>query len=207
MKKFYTLFVLCFVVLSFDGFSQIKVNSYGYVGIGESNPAYRLDILGSSFHSQRYSNGSGYYPFILNHFGTNPRLCSNGSIVFYNLNTTGFINIQCKTLYEYSDATAKENITPLNSSVNRMASQKSIDKIKKLQGVNYTWKEDRRGKLQAGFLAQEVEAVIPEAVITNDTTRQKSMTYSAIIPYLVEAIKEQQAEIDALKLQLGKSKN
>ncbi len=205
MKKFYTLFVLCFVVLSFDGFSQIKVNSYGYVGIGESNPAYQLDILNSSFRSRRAASSNS--PLIFNHYGADPRICSDNKIVFYKYSGSGYIDIQCKTLFEYSDATAKENITPLNSSVNRISSQKSIDKIKKLQGVNYTWKEDRGGRMQAGFLAQDVEAVIPEAVLTNDSTQSKALAYSAIIPYLVEAIKEQQAEIDALKLQLGKSKN
>jgi len=37
---------------------------------------------------------------------------------------------------------------------------------------------------------------------TNDSTRQKSLAYSAIIPYLVEAIKEQQEMIEQLRVQI-----
>jgi len=39
--------------------------------------------------------------------------------------------------------------------------------------------------------------------MTNDSTKQKSLSYSAIIPYLVEAIKEQQADIEELKKHLN----
>ncbi|MFV0377413.1 MAG: tail fiber domain-containing protein [Mangrovibacterium sp.] len=198
MKKIIILSILC-LVLS-PAFAQIKVASNNYVGIRTTAPANYLDI-NSPWTRSYYSTKN---PLIISHWGTDPRLCSTSAIVFYNTATTGFIDIQCKTLYENSDATAKENITSLSSGKNKTSAETNIDKIKKLNGVNYTWKEDKQKKLQAGFLAQEVEKVIPEAVITADSTQIKSMAYDAIIPYLVEAIKEQQAEIEALKKQLNK---
>jgi len=166
------------------------VNSSGYVGIYTTTPAYRFDV--NSGESRHYlASNPSRQPFSINHWGTDPRLCSTSQIVFYKTDNSGFIDIQCKTVYEYSDRNAKKNISPLKGS--------NIDKIKKLQGVNYTWKEDKTEKAQAGFLARDVESVIPEAVISNDSTLTKSLSYSAIIPYLVEAIKEQQAEIEELK--------
>merc|ERR1711975_84077 len=71
-----------------------------------------------------------------------------------------------------------------------------MEKINGLRGVNYYW---RRGEgphthrefddlKQVGFIAQEVEDVIPEVVRT-DADGFKSMQYSGIIPYTVEALK------------------
>ncbi len=172
--------------------AQIKVNSTGFVGINNTSPVYQLDVKGKVFRTSY----SSYQPFVLDVYHADPRITSGSHIVFYNTAGTSFIDIQCKTVLENSDATAKENITSFSTS--------AIEKIKKLNGVNYNWKNDGSRKLQAGFLAQEVEAVIPEAVFTNDSTQNKSLAYSSLIPYLVEAIKEQQAEIEALKQQLEK---
>ena len=52
-------------------------------------------------------------------------------------------------------------------------------------------------KPQVGFLAQEIQNLIPEAV--NDDGEKMSIIYDKIIPYLVEAIKELKAEVDELK--------
>ena len=200
MKKILFLAVLSLGFLT--AHAQIKVSSNGSVGIGGIDPVYKLDISSSSFRSSRPSSSNS--PLIINHFGADPRICSDSKIVFYSSANTGFIDIQCKTLYENSDSTAKKNIVPLSAVDKSGVAISNIEKIKKLKGVNYSWKSDNTSKKQAGFLAQEVESVIPEAVITNDSTQNKSLAYSAIIPYLVEAIKEQQVEIETLKQQLGK---
>ena len=55
-----------------------------------------------------------------------------------------------------------------------------------------------RSRKKAGFIAQELEEVFPEAVYTLPNGK-KAIAYSEIIPLLVEAIKEQQNEIDELK--------
>jgi len=49
-----------------------------------------------------------------------------------------------------------------------------------------------------GFIAQELERVLPEAV-TKDEKGYYRVAYSEVAPLLVEAIKEQQREIDGLK--------
>ena len=71
-----------------------------------------------------------------------------------------------------------------------------MEKLNALRGVHYFWRKgeaphtyrDFDDSKQVGFIAQEVEAVIPEVVRT-DADGYKSMQYSGIIPYAVEALK------------------
>lgn len=187
---------LSFVLLSFtfNSLSQITVTSTGKVGIKNTNPAYWLDMLPS--YGSSYSTRE---PLHFNHWGRDPRICSNSHVVFYRIDYSSFIDVQCKTLYEYSDSTAKESITLLKGN--------NIAKIKILKGVNYNWKGDSDKKKQTGFLAQNVEQVIPEAVYTNDSTHKKLLAYSAIMPYLVGAIKEQWDIIELLEEKVEKIEN
>ena len=90
----------------------------------------------------------------------------------------------------YSDERLKENIKPIES---------SVDKVKQLRGVTYDWKET--GEASVGVIAQEVEAVFPELVVENE--EYKSVDYGKLTSVLIEAIKEQQAQIDELKAKLG----
>jgi len=90
----------------------------------------------------------------------------------------------------YSDERLKENIKPIGN---------AVDKVKQLRGVTYDWKET--GKASVGVIAQEVEAVFPELVVENE--EYKSVDYGKLTSVLIEAIKEQQAQIDELKAKLG----
>lgn len=69
-----------------------------------------------------------------------------------------------------------------------------------LRGVSYVWKEN--GKPALGFIAQEVEKTAPQAVGTDEETGMKSVEYDQIIAPLVEAVKAQQKEIEALKAEV-----
>jgi hypothetical protein len=71
----------------------------------------------------------------------------------------------------------------------------------KLNAVRYRWKE-YNDLLNLGFIAQEVESIVPEAVRYDEVNDIYSMEYTAIIPVLVEAMKEQQETIEELKLML-----
>ena len=94
------------------------------------------------------------------------------------------------TLTQNSDETLKKDIVSLKD---------SLSVVSKLRGVNYFWKdENRETSKQVGFIAQEVEKVLPEVVHTNEDGI-KSLAYQNMVPVLVEAIKELKAEIDELK--------
>jgi hypothetical protein len=89
----------------------------------------------------------------------------------------------------------KKNIEPLKESLN---------KVMRLKGVSFEWKTgEERGKgRNIGLIAQDVETVIPELVHTGAKGR-KSLSYDKFSPYLVEAIKEQQAVINKHKERLA----
>jgi len=74
-------------------------------------------------------------------------------------------------------------------------------------GVSYEWKREEypdkefaEGK-QIGVIAQEVESVIPEAVHT-DAQGYKAVSLERLTPVLIEAVKEQQAQIELLKAEI-----
>ena len=73
----------------------------------------------------------------------------------------------------------------------------ALAKVMQLRGVNYQWKAQPETGTQLGFIAQEVEEVIPEVVKHDGDTY--SMQYAPINALLVEAVKEQQNEIEQLR--------
>jgi hypothetical protein len=84
----------------------------------------------------------------------------------------------------------------------------ALDKVCSLSGYTFTYKHD--GKASAGVIAQEVEKVMPSAVIEKELPYQgeegeqyKIVQYDQLHGLLIEAIKEQQKQIDELKAKLG----
>jgi hypothetical protein len=89
-----------------------------------------------------------------------------------------------------SDVRLKQDITPIHNPLERVA---------QLRGVNYRWNDENMGRgLQMGVIAQEVEAIFPEVVSTDDQG-YKSVAYHKLVAALIEAVKELKTENDALK--------
>lgn len=86
-----------------------------------------------------------------------------------------------------SDRNLKENIVNIPN---------AIDKVNAINGVYFNFKGDE--KKHIGVIAQEVEAVLPEVISVADTGI-KSVSYGNLIAVLIEAIKDQQKQIDELK--------
>ena len=73
-----------------------------------------------------------------------------------------------------------------------------------MQGVHFNWIEDVSNNLNTGFIAQDIEKVIPEVVSTTKEKSKKgfytkSINYSAVVPYLVESVKTLSNEVESLK--------
>jgi hypothetical protein len=102
-----------------------------------------------------------------------------------------------------SDARFKDNVVTIDS---------ALDKIKRLRGVEYDWNAtSRKGQRDLGFIAQELEKVLPELVrekslaigeFENSKVKAKTVDYEKITAVLVEAMKEQQEQIEDLKAQV-----
>jgi hypothetical protein len=93
------------------------------------------------------------------------------------------------------DRRLKKDIQALNT-------ENNLSKILQLEGVRFKWKENYNDNLNLGFIAKDVKPVIPESVRYDTLNDIYSMEYSAIIPVLVEAIKEQQLIITELKTRI-----
>jgi predicted ribosomally synthesized peptide with nif11-like leader len=85
-----------------------------------------------------------------------------------------------------SDLRLKKDIKPLKSALSTLG---------KLQGKSYRWKDNNEPDI--GLIAQELEKVIPELVKT-DNQGYKSIVYQKLTAVLIEAVKEQQQEINNL---------
>ena len=90
-----------------------------------------------------------------------------------------------------SDARLKENVEPIAN---------ALSDITQLEGVSFDWKDT--GTRGHGFIAHQVEPILPDVVQTDDETGIKSINYVGMIGHLVEAIKEQQTQIDDLTAQV-----
>jgi hypothetical protein len=98
----------------------------------------------------------------------------------------------------YSDVKLKENIVTIDSALN---------KVKELRGVYYNRKNDESKTRKVGVIAQEIQKVLPEVVLTSvikDVESMLSVDYGNITALLIEAIKEQQKQIDELKALIKK---
>lgn len=107
----------------------------------------------------------------------------------------GFANIAAANFNVVSDIRLKENIVNMSNAINI---------VSQLQGVEFSWKND--AKRCYGFIAQDVEKVIPSIVSIGDyngLVDHRSLDYSKIVPFAVEAIKSLQNEINKIKLAVG----
>jgi hypothetical protein len=118
-----------------------------------------------------------------------------------------------------SDKRLKENFNHIES---------ALEKVEKLNGYSFDWNEKseelgfipKHKKNDIGLIAQEVESVLPQAVapapfdceIINKERISKSgenyltIQYERLVPLLVEAIKEQQKQINELKQEINRKK-
>ncbi len=102
-----------------------------------------------------------------------------------------------------SDARYKKNFNPIEN---------ALQNVLKMNGLTYNWRVEEfpdqkfTTEKQIGFIAQDLEKIYPELVIT-DKNGYKSVDYAKLTPILVEAMKEQQKKIEGLELQVKNSSN
>jgi hypothetical protein len=131
--------------------------------------------------------------------GISVRHSYNG--MFFSLVAGGPVYCASGGYWNASDASLKENIQPIDN---------ALSKVLKLQGKSYYYIQPKDSELSStekvtyfGLLAQDVKVVIPELVMeVDDASKTSAINYDGFIPLLIEAIKEQQIIIDALKTEV-----
>jgi hypothetical protein len=155
-----------------NGFDTIGITHRG------SNP-YGISLY---FNNTAPNNTTNYFLLCYDTSNTKAFIYSNGSMY----NRTG-------TYGPISDVKLKENIVDATS---------KLDDILKLKVRNFNFIDDETKQKQIGFIAQEFEEVFP-TMVDNNTGKEgdsfKAIKTSVLIPMLVKAIQEQQAQIEELK--------
>ena len=154
-------------------------DGFNTTAIGTANTAdANADATAWSLDNRAFVIGNGYYD---GEVGEVVR--SDAFTVLFNGDTTlaGNLNIN-------SDARLKSNIISLGS---------TLAKVLTIDGKSYTMNRDKNNKTNIGVLAQDVQKVFPELV--SESNDILSVNYQGLIPVLINAIKEQQHELNKLK--------
>ena len=206
------------------GGDVFNITRSGNVGIGTTNPTSRVDI-----YAQDALNMVGYQPFLTltdsNAGGARARIQNvNGSLNFqthyltqaggsamYIQNDTQNVGIditnpQAKlhvsgpliaagSMFP-SDARLKTNIEPMSD---------VLERLDQVRAVSFDWNEKYEvfgtpmGERQIGIIAQELEAVFPEMVMTVGDYDYKAIDYSKLTVLLLEALHELHAKVGQLE--------
>ena len=162
-----------------SGYNSTSSNSVfiGYqAGFNETN-SNRLYI----------DNSSTTTPLLWGDFANN-KLVINGNSSHNSNNRTFYSNGSAGGSSAWNNDSDKRLKTEIQTI------QNSLEKVLSLRGVNYKWKDGREKGTRMGFIAQEANEVIPEVVTEGEIY---SMQYAPVTALLVEAIKEQQQQIEA----------
>jgi hypothetical protein len=128
----------------------------------------------------------------------NQAVLTTSTPTFGNLTINGTITATGDiTAFFTSDKRHKNNIQTISN---------AVLKVKQLNGVTWEWNDDvnevTKSTPKTGLIAQEVQQVLPQVVIERENGFL-ALDYSKMVGLLVEAIKEQQTQIDQLKAQIG----
>lgn len=129
------------------------------------------------------------------------RITSGGGVnALAELQANGNMYIYGTSYNSASDRRLKKDIRPIES---------ALDKVMALNGIYYRWNEksgrEDTDSVHLGVIAQEVQAIFPEAVQTNQDGFL-ALDRSSLVPVLIEAVKELKKENDSLRAEIKSHK-
>ena len=212
---------------AYDEVERMRIDSAGKVGIGAASSGDDLHVTNGSTSCNVRISGEGNInkkAQIGYDASAGPYVQAGSSgintLKFYVDNTSLAMTIAANDVIsgdfnDTSDVALKENIVDLES---------ATEKLKQLKPRIFDWKNPDKEKGVGGFIAQEVETVIPKAVVGNDYVADtyyadgdtipdgkeigdlktagdpgKAVNTSAILAYAVKAIQELEAKVKALE--------
>jgi len=173
-----------------DGAAITNNLTSGKIGVGKS-PVKELDVSGEGKVSSHFEIG-GNITIDGNLTLTGSHNLDLGSLdTVENLTVTNTLTakyISTDSTLESSALALKENISPITG---------ALDAVVRLTGITYD-RKDGSAKKESGFVAEEVQKVLPN-VVGEVEEGVLGIKYTKLIAYLVESIKELQNEIEVLK--------
>jgi len=175
---------------------KMKIDSSGNVGIGTTSPGDKLHIAGNvringgdvlRWNGQAFIDTIGANDMKFRPNGTERVIFESGGDAHFDQDVIAFSTTP-------SDKRLKTNIKEIDY---------GLDTILKLKPKQYDWKKDNRHDI--GFIAQEVEKVIPEIVKDKKHFDKeiKTLDYEKLTAVLIKAVQEQQQQINELKEKLN----
>jgi hypothetical protein len=203
-----------YVETSNGGFTSGAIAFYTRSGTTNVAPTERWRISSDGGLSSRSSYSSGVFPLVIGitggvpvDRGINVSNSAGSAIPFiaYTSTTTqaGYILTSGSTIafVQGSDYRLKENVVGMDKS-------ETLSKLMKVRPVNFDWK-DGNTLHNYGFLAHELQETFPQAVHgekdavnENGSIKTQSVNLTALVPYLVASIQEQQTIINNLKARI-----
>lgn len=180
----------------------------GQVGIGTSNPGVALGVIGgihsaggSDIGVKAWGGLQGVYAEAgadngIGVLGRSQAKLSGGRGVGVQGDGSWYDFYAVNGRYNWSSSIRwKENIKPITD---------ALKKVMQLSGVYYDWTKDGSGERQIGMIAEDVGKVLPEIVGMDPDNPEYAvgMDYARLSAVLVEAIKEQQRQIEELKAEI-----
>ncbi len=201
----------------------MRISGTGNVGIGVNNPAASLQVargtgvngtaaLVGTTHTSHFNYSTAENTYIRGgKDGANVLIndiAALGNVGIGTASPAAKLHVVGNICYTgsigaCSDLRYKRNFSKI---------EKPLQKVLALNGLHYDWRVDEfkennfSQQRQIGFIAQEIEKIFPEMVMT-DEKGYKSVDYARLTPVLVEAMKEQQKMIDELKMKNEKLEN
>jgi hypothetical protein len=154
------------------------------------NEKMRIDTSGNTF----IGGTTGFGRLVVNASGSDIYLGYNGATKQFAVADNGQIYAQFTSITSLSDRRVKENIKPI---------QYGLDAVTKLNPVTFNFIAYPELQPTYGFIAQEVEPILPELVDdeknnkAEDGTPYKTLKMGDMLPILVKAIQELKATVDA----------
>jgi hypothetical protein len=172
---------------SFDGTATNTVSTGKIVFQDGSNGGGGSAYFGTGEDVQFYNNGTAMY---IDCDATHDVIIREGTTTRFTFDT-GTGELTATDFNSTSDARLKENVSTIEN---------ALDKVLALRGVEFNFIDERVHERKIGLIAQEVEEILPQVVKEdNSEDKIKSVSYANIVALLIEAIKEQQKEIEQLK--------
>jgi len=176
-----------------NGTQFVIDGQYGFISIGKSTSAAGTNGLhfgsaGTSAIISASGTGNTWHTYSTSTNSYNFIVGANGTVSYVSLN-------------QLSDEREKENIVDIPV---------GLEAVKQLRPCQFDWKAAEQGTNVYGFIAQEVESVIPTIVSEykkSDTETRKSIKHVDLIAVLTKAMQEQQAMIETLEARITALEN